>query len=420
MENTGQMDIPKDNSFLKMEYADRILFIKDKLDIPLKRLAEKIYSSLRKNNPNDDEEAEAEKKYVESFLKAMQRSKENKGVTRKKTVLRLKEAFTVLVCLPEVKKLNLPPDFEDWENRDNEEYIRDLCEEYFQLLDKHIVVQPNERFLNNLNNIIQAANNGHIQAQTAVGEFYFNGGTLNIPNFSLAFDYFVRAANQHCPRALWKLGLMQEDKDFGLSPNIQLAFRYFKLSADQDFPMALNRIACCYGNGDGTERDDKLFFEYAKKSADLGNEIGQLSVAYAYCMGKGVEQNWEKAAKIYEEVSLKKSYMFHCFARLAYMYSKGLGVGKNADLASIYYGMVKKLFDKQYPYHKDESEMFEYFLNLDLDSRPYALLSGFKKGLKAKLLGTNPMIYDERMLPRYLVPEDEKNIFYDDFRQPEN
>lgn len=40
---TFQRTIP-----FKMEYADRILFIKDKLDIPLKQLAEKIYSSLRK------------------------------------------------------------------------------------------------------------------------------------------------------------------------------------------------------------------------------------------------------------------------------------------------------------------------------------------------------------------------------------
>lgn len=418
MENTGQMEIPKDNSFLKMEYADRILFIQDKLDIPLKTLAEKIYSSLRRNNPNDDEKGEAEKKYVESFLKAMQRSKENKGVTREKTVLRLKDAFTVLLCLPEVKKLNLPPDFEDWENRDNAEYICDLCEDYFQLLDKRIVVQPNERFLNNLNNIIQAANNGHIQAQTAVGEFYFNGGTLNIPNFSLAFDYFVRAANQHCPRALWKLGLMQEDKDFGLSPNMQLAFRYFKLSADQDFPMALNRIACCYGNGDGTERDDKLFFEYAKKSADLGNEIGQLSVAYAYYIGKGVEQDYEKAVEIYSHIlSTSFQYLPHCFARLGYMYLNGLGVEQDIDTANMCYATVKRVFDKRYPDAKDDIEGFELFLNLDLDIRPYTILNGFKRGLKAKLLGTNSITLNERMVSRYSIPDDEYKIFRNNFQK---
>lgn len=402
------MDNQKDNSFVRMEYVDKILFIHEKLDIPLKKLAEEIYKYLRKNNPNDDTEGENEKKYVESLLKTIQRAKENKTKTREKTVLRLKEAFTVLLCLPKVKKLNLPSDFEDWEDRENVIYIRELCDEYFQLLDESIVSKPNERFLDNLNYIIQAANNGHVQAQTAIGEYYFNGGKLEIPNFVLAAEYFTRAANENCPRALWKLGLMQEDNDLGLSPHAVLAFRYFKLSAEQNFPMALNRLACCYGNGYGVKRDDKQFFEYAQKSAKLNDEIGKLSVAYAYSVGKGVEQNLEEAANIYKEMRKNSNYKFHCTARLAYLYDKGLGVEVDKELSKEFYKELKSLLPKQY---QNDDGAFQWFLNVDLNVSPYKLLYQFKENLKIKLLGSKN-IFKQSELPRYAVPNDEANIWH--------
>lgn len=402
------MDNQKDNSFVKMEYVDKILFIHEKLDIPLKKLAEEIYKSLRINNPDDDTEGENEKKYVESLLKTIQRAKENKTKTREKTVLRLKEAFTVLVRLPKVKKLNLPSDFENWEDRENTKYIRELCDEYFQVLDERIVSKPNERFLDNLNYIIQAANNGHVQAQTAIGEYYFNGGKLNIPNFALAAEYFTRAAHENCPRALWKLGLMQEDNDLGLSPHANLAFRYFELSAKQNFPMALNRLACCYGNGYGVKRDDKQFFEYAQQSEKLNDEIGKLSVAYAYSVGKGVEQNLETAANIYEEMRQNSKYKFHCTARLAYLYDKGLGVEVDKELSKEFYKELKSLLPKQY---QNDDGAFQWFLNVDLNVSPYKLLYQFKENLKIKLLGSKN-IFKQSELPRYAVPNDEANIWH--------
>lgn len=402
------MDNQKDNSFVKMEYVDKILFIHEKLDIPLKKLAEEIYKSLRINNPDDDTEGENEKKYVESLLKTIQRAKENKTKTREKTVLRLKEAFTVLVRLPKVKKLNLPSDFENWEDRENTKYIRELCDEYFQVLDERIVSKPNERFLDNLNYIIQAANNGHVQAQTAIGEYYFNGGKLNIPNFALAAEYFTRSAHENCPRALWKLGLMQEDNDLGLSPHANLAFRYFELSAKQNFPMALNRLACCYGNGYGVERDDKLFFQYALKSADQKNEIGFLLIAYAYSVGKGVEQNLEAAANIYKGMRQNSNYKFHCTARLAYLYDKGLGVEVDKELSKEFYKELKSLLPKQY---QNDDGAFQWFLNVDLNVSPYKLLYQFKENLKIKLLGSKN-IFKQSELPRYAVPNDEANIWH--------
>lgn len=52
-----------------------------------------------------------------------------------------------------------------------------------------------------------------------------------------------------------------------------------------------------YENGRGVKRDLKHALELFKRSADCGNEYGQMNLRRLYEEGKGVERNYKRAAE---------------------------------------------------------------------------------------------------------------------------
>jgi hypothetical protein len=94
---------------------------------------------------------------------------------------------------------------------------------------------------------------------------------------------------------------------------------------------AQNRLAVCYENGDGVEKDFKRAVELYTMAANLGNSDAQNSLAYRYQHGKGIEKDSKKAIELYE-LSAKQGNL-GAISSLAYCYQFGDGVEKDLKKA---------------------------------------------------------------------------------------
>ncbi len=94
---------------------------------------------------------------------------------------------------------------------------------------------------------------------------------------------------------------------------------------------ALSRLAQCYRNGWGVEKDLKEAIKLDTKIASLGNANAQLSLGHCYYHGQGVTQDYKLAVEWY----IKAAEQGNVYAqyRLGCCYFDGEGVTNNDNLA---------------------------------------------------------------------------------------
>jgi TPR repeat protein len=116
----------------------------------------------------------------------------------------------------------------------------------------------------------KAADNGSSQAWFQLGVFAADG--TGIPkNHSLAMECFLKSATMGYGRAQFNLGCMLLDGSLGGDPRPEAAFFWFKKAAEQNDARAQKRLAFCYFQGIGTDRDTNQGLEWLRKSAQNGD-----------------------------------------------------------------------------------------------------------------------------------------------------
>lgn len=408
MNGTNQDENWDISDYPQLEDHNKILFIKKKLNLSWPKLAERIYYTLHNEadeHQSAEEEENAVQRYSDKLKKAIERKKKEQKQSRKRIYI-IDDALKCLSKLKEVKALDLPESDEDWQARYNNDYINEICHLYnFHFATKKSNSVFPESLLKNLNRVISFANKGHCLAQKTMGDFYFYGGNLGIPNFIQAYDYYTRAANQKCGESLYQLGLMHEYDFSGFEENVYLAFKYYFLSAEQNYLMAINKVAFFYGKGYGVKQDNTLFFEYSEKSTKLDDEMGWCLLAYAYTIGKGTEVNLKKAADIYQKLFDKKGkYWLHACARLSYLHKKGAGVPINFNHSNYLKEIIKNHYGdnyldqicnilKSYNDNNDDIDPLNYLIALNLEIRPVSLFYNLKSDLEHKLFGSTGNLF---------------------------
>ncbi len=120
-----------------------------------------------------------------------------------------------------------------------------------------------------------------------------------------------------------KLALAQHFEKEG---NLEEAFKYYKQAADLGSKEAQVKVADCYENGKGVERDYNSSCTYYQKAADLGSveAMFKLGELYEFLLDEvnliKAFQNYKKAADNYHAVAQYKVGQF---------YEHGIGVEKN-------------------------------------------------------------------------------------------
>lgn len=220
-----------------------------------------------------------------------------------------------------------------------------------------------------------ASAGGNISANLELADCYFLGiGTSR--NLEKALYLYKPIAKSGCMDAQYRLGQIYFEKEL-----FSKAFKYYFLSASQEFPQAhyaLGKIFSETKNKSALEqvceqkdcnsmmhfayqfymrknlkKDTAKTAELLKNAADCGDASAQLNLGCFYCMGVGVEVNYEKAAHYYSLASKQENSIANFY--LSLLYAKGQGVPKNLSLAVEYcekaskgFFMARKILPKLY------------------------------------------------------------------------
>ena len=85
------------------------------------------------------------------------------------------------------------------------------------------------------------------------------------------------------------------ENGIGTEKDEEKAFEWYRKSAEQGNAEAQFKLAVCYDEGHGTSEDAGKAFEWYKKSAEQGNAEAQFKLAACYGEGHGTELDKEKA-----------------------------------------------------------------------------------------------------------------------------
>ena len=168
---------------------------------------------------------------------------------------------------------------------------------------------------------LKAAQQGHTEAQFAIGQCYFYG--RGVPRDKvLGVEWYHQAALKDHRQATYALGECYSFGE-GVDRHHAESLKWFSKSAAQGVQEAQFQIARILEKGDPTVRNPLQALEEYKKSANGGNAHAEYLVGTYYEEGKGVPQDLSRAIQSYKIAAPKSE---DARARLARLYGQGKGV----------------------------------------------------------------------------------------------
>ncbi|CDZ81944.1 Putative beta-lactamase HcpC precursor [Candidatus Rubidus massiliensis] len=176
----------------------------------------------------------------------------------------------------------------------------------------------------------KALSEGDAEAQYQLGrKFYLGEGYPS--DFLQAQMFFNFAANQNHPKALFFLAIMSMEGQ-GIKKDNKQAIKFMERSAQRGFSLAQSTLGGYYLEGSIVPKNINM----AKKLLEVsykndGNAMACSLLAMMHEKGEGYKQDFQKAAKYYEEGALAGDS--HCQYAIGIKYLIGQGVDQNLDKA---------------------------------------------------------------------------------------
>lgn len=177
---------------------------------------------------------------------------------------------------------------------------------------------------------LESANDGHIEAQIKIGDYYANGIFIK-QDFQKSVLWYTRASTYGNNEALIKLANLYKE-GLGTEKDLKLAFDlYYRASSTSDDPDAFYQLALMAKHGWGTNKDLQSAFVWFKKASDAGHIKAMVNVGYCYANGIGVEKNPLLATEYYNNAARSNNPI--AIFNLGVCYMEGFGVEKDLDRA---------------------------------------------------------------------------------------
>ena len=174
----------------------------------------------------------------------------------------------------------------------------------------------------NIDELIEKANEGDSEAQFKLGNMYYYGQGVN-QDYAKAIEWYERAAEQGNAAAQFNLGLMY-DFGKGVERDYAKAIEWYEKAAEQGDVYAQYKLGVMYENCEGVEQDYAKAFEWYEKAAEQENAAAQFNLGVMYENGEGVEQDYAKAIEWYERAAGQGDVKAQF--NLGVMYENGEGV----------------------------------------------------------------------------------------------
>ncbi len=206
----------------------------------------------------------------------------------------------------------------------------------------------------------EAAEHGVRIAKCELGFLYLNGLGVE-QDFQKAREYYTSAAAEGHPAGIVNLAVM-DDHGFGIEqPDRKKAYEGYErylatgsIGEDVDAEI-LVRLTYMNLTGTGTEVDYKKAFDYASRSAEMGNADGCEALGEIYEYGFGVvAPDHAAAAKNYALAAEAGDQ--EAMYNLARIYESGLGVEQNTAKAQELYGQLAKQLTEAEPAGLDDMQ----------------------------------------------------------------
>lgn len=146
-----------------------------------------------------------------------------------------------------------------------------------------------------LDMIRESAEQGYARALYYMGHIFEEGEFGQKQDFQLAEKYYIRAAEKGFPEAIMTLGDLYNGDEW-LPRNEELRLRYFQQGVDINNGQACRNLARIFLLGEGSIRPNRQLAEsYAKKAVELGHPFGKhvLAEVYMYFMPQDIPKALE-------------------------------------------------------------------------------------------------------------------------------
>lgn len=193
--------------------------------------------------------------------------------------------------------------------------------------------------------LLQAAKQGHRDAQYSLGALYADGGAVKWNGAEALKWYSMAARHGHGDAAFQIVKYLRLDPDSARGIAVdQLSdarmHEYLEIAATdghRDAPCHLGNIFLTKAkSGDvGSHGNYAQAAHWFQKAADFGDVESAFNLAEILCLGDGVPENHVDAARWYAFAA--EQNQVHAMLELAYLYERGLGVQKDKSLAIRWY-----------------------------------------------------------------------------------
>jgi uncharacterized protein len=148
---------------------------------------------------------------------------------------------------------------------------------------------------------------GHADAQLGIATLYYGGLGVGI-DYSQAFDWCTKAAEQGLPQAQYMLAAMYRDGK-GAAQDNPKAFALFRKAADQDVQGAQYSLGLMYLTGEGTPVDSAEAYYWLSLAADAqGRNTAQLRATASYLRDQAAAKlSPEQVAEVKQRIANRKS-----------------------------------------------------------------------------------------------------------------
>jgi TPR repeat protein len=184
---------------------------------------------------------------------------------------------------------------------------------------------------------------GDMRCQNALGCFY-NKGIGTTQDFSKAFEWFQKSADQGFENALFNLSNCYR-KGKGTDVNYTKSIELLRKLCDTGFIKGYNNLAICYMNGIGVEKDAKKAIELWSYASNHNDPKAQYNLGYRYLVGKDVEEDLNKGLELLKSASNNGNVLAH--KRLGICYRDGVGVEVDMPTAIHYFTIAGFSDDKE-------------------------------------------------------------------------
>jgi hypothetical protein len=232
------------------------------------------------------------------------------------------------------------------------------------------------------------------QAQT-----YLLGTADAKPDYPKAYSIIQDCASQGDVASLMLSGLMRLN-GLGIEKDENIAFDYFMKAAEQSYPMAEFNIGRFYMIGTGCDIDFDKAQHWLTLASDHGNDQAAYSIGYMYLKGFGVPQDYQKAISWFEISTWPMAKHW-----LGNIYYFGYGVPKDENKAIGYYAQSQTPNSEQLLKHIAENvkEHVDTVINSELKEKETPENTGIAKEAIEKLTESSVTVAENKEIkPKYL------------------